>query len=85
MYLYGSRGGRGIYSVCSAHPYVIEDAISQAQADGTHLLLEATSNRVNQMGGLRHDADYVATMRMGSVGQKKSKNAKTYKTLPGEA
>jgi D-tagatose-1,6-bisphosphate aldolase subunit GatZ/KbaZ len=46
-----SRGVRGIYSVCSAHPWVIEAAMRQAQVDGTHLLLEATSNQVNQAGG----------------------------------
>ncbi|MCY9873286.1 D-tagatose-bisphosphate aldolase, class II, non-catalytic subunit [Vibrio barjaei] len=41
----------GIYSVCSAHPLVIEAAIKQAQLDGTHVLIEATSNQVNQFGG----------------------------------
>lgn len=50
-FLRTSRGERGIYSVCSAHPYVIEAAMRQAHADGTYLLLEATSNQVNQMGG----------------------------------
>ena len=46
-----SRGKRGIYSVCSAHPWVIEAAMLQALADDTPLLLEATSNQVNQNGG----------------------------------
>jgi D-tagatose-1,6-bisphosphate aldolase subunit GatZ/KbaZ len=46
-----SHGVRGMYSVCSAHPWVIEAAMRQARADGTHLLLEATSNQVNQAGG----------------------------------
>ena len=41
----------GIYSVCSAHPWVLEAAIEQAQADGTPLLIEATSNQVNHRGG----------------------------------
>jgi D-tagatose-1,6-bisphosphate aldolase subunit GatZ/KbaZ len=50
-FLRTSRGQRGIYSVCSAHPWVIEAAMRQADADGTHLLLEATSNQVNQAGG----------------------------------
>ena len=40
-----------MYSVCSAHPWVIEAAMRQAEADNTHLLLEATSNQVNQAGG----------------------------------
>ena len=41
----------GIYSVCSAHPWVIRAAAEQAAADGSLLLLEATSNQVNQFGG----------------------------------
>lgn len=41
----------GIYSVCSAHPLVLEAAMLQAKADSTHLLIEATSNQVNQFGG----------------------------------
>jgi len=42
---------RGIYSVCSAHPWVIRAAAQQAVADGSVLLIEATSNQVNQQGG----------------------------------
>jgi len=41
----------GIYSLCSAHPVVIESALREAQANGVPLLLEATSNQVNQFGG----------------------------------
>ena len=41
----------GIYSVCSAHPLVLEAAVRQAVADKTSLLVEATSNQVNQLGG----------------------------------
>src|SRR5271167_3728185 len=41
----------GIYSVCSAHPLVLRAAAEQAAADGSLLLVEATSNQVNQMGG----------------------------------
>ncbi|MGY0197424.1 D-tagatose-bisphosphate aldolase, class II, non-catalytic subunit [Leptothrix sp. BB-4] len=49
----GRRAGRrdGIYSVCSAHPLVIEAAMHQALEDGTVLLVEATSNQVDQFGG----------------------------------
>jgi D-tagatose-1,6-bisphosphate aldolase subunit GatZ/KbaZ len=50
-FLRASRGRQGIYSVCSAHPWVIEAAMLEAGGDGTHLLLEATSNQVNQAGG----------------------------------
>ena len=45
----GSR--RGIYSVCSAHPLVLEAAFHQALEDGSPLLIEATCNQVNQEGG----------------------------------
>jgi len=41
----------GIYSVCSAHPWVIRAAAEEAAADGSLLLVEATSNQVNQFGG----------------------------------
>lgn len=42
---------RGIYSVCSAHPWVLEAAFDQAIEDGSDLLIEATSNQVNHRGG----------------------------------
>jgi D-tagatose-1,6-bisphosphate aldolase subunit GatZ/KbaZ len=41
----------GVYSVCSAHPLIIEAALRVAQRDGTAALIEATSNQVNQDGG----------------------------------
>lgn len=41
----------GITSVCSAHPLVIEAAALQVKTDGGLLLLEATSNQVDQFGG----------------------------------
>lgn len=41
----------GIYSVCSAHPIVLEAAILQAKKDQQLVLIEATSNQVNQFGG----------------------------------
>jgi D-tagatose-1,6-bisphosphate aldolase subunit GatZ/KbaZ len=41
----------GVYSVCSAHPTVVEAAIDQAAADDSHVLIEATSNQVDQFGG----------------------------------
>ncbi|MCV7229252.1 D-tagatose-bisphosphate aldolase, class II, non-catalytic subunit [Mycolicibacterium komossense] len=49
------RGGGphpgGVTSVCSAHPLVIEAALEQAK-DGEHaVLIEATSNQVDQFGG----------------------------------
>jgi len=55
------KGGQpvGIFSVCSAHPLVIEAALQLARERGTRILLEATSNQVNQFGGytgMRPDA-----------------------------
>jgi D-tagatose-1,6-bisphosphate aldolase subunit GatZ/KbaZ len=41
----------GITSVCSAHPLVLRAAVLQALDDGTALLVEATSNQVDQFGG----------------------------------
>ncbi|HVJ40390.1 MAG TPA: D-tagatose-bisphosphate aldolase, class II, non-catalytic subunit [Dongiaceae bacterium] len=42
---------RGITSVCSAHPLVIEAALRTGQAAGSPVLIEATCNQVNQEGG----------------------------------
>lgn len=42
----------GIFSVCSAHPLVIEAALRRARRSGASFaLIEATSNQVNQDGG----------------------------------
>ncbi|MGR5514648.1 D-tagatose-bisphosphate aldolase, class II, non-catalytic subunit [Vibrio harveyi] len=41
----------GIYAVCSAHPLVLEAAIKQAAQNEQLVLIEATSNQVNQFGG----------------------------------
>jgi D-tagatose-1,6-bisphosphate aldolase subunit GatZ/KbaZ len=41
----------GIYSVCSAEPSVLRAAMTQAQRDGVIVLIEATTNQVNQFGG----------------------------------
>ena len=46
------RHGRGgIVSVCSAHPAVIRAAAELAREYGATLLLESTSNQVDQFGG----------------------------------
>ncbi len=42
---------RGITSVCSAHPLVIEAALKRAASDDAVALIEATCNQVNQEGG----------------------------------
>ncbi len=41
----------GIYAICSAHPLVLEAALLHAKAENTLLLVEATSNQVDQYGG----------------------------------
>ncbi len=42
---------KGICSVCSGSPFVIDAALLQAKEADTALLLEATANQVNQFGG----------------------------------
>jgi len=46
-----SGQAKGIYSVCSAHPDVLEACCKQAIADKSMLLIESTSNQVDQFGG----------------------------------
>jgi D-tagatose-1,6-bisphosphate aldolase subunit GatZ/KbaZ len=41
----------GIYSVCSANQFVLEAAMLQAKRENTALLIESTSNQVDQFGG----------------------------------
>ncbi len=41
----------GIFSVCSSHPLVIEAALREAHRSGQRVLIESTSNQVNQYGG----------------------------------
>ncbi len=42
---------KGVYSVCSAHRNVIRASMKQAMNDDSILLIESTSNQVNQYGG----------------------------------
>ena len=44
-------GVKGIYSVCSANASVLEACFRQAREDGSVLLIESTSNQVDQEGG----------------------------------
>jgi D-tagatose-1,6-bisphosphate aldolase subunit GatZ/KbaZ len=41
----------GLYSVCSAHPSVLRAAMRHALENDASLLIESTSNQVNQFGG----------------------------------
>jgi D-tagatose-1,6-bisphosphate aldolase subunit GatZ/KbaZ len=42
---------RGLYSVCSANPFVLEASVLQARNDGEIVCIESTSNQVNPEGG----------------------------------
>jgi D-tagatose-1,6-bisphosphate aldolase subunit GatZ/KbaZ len=44
-------GRAGVTSVCTAHPLVIEAALSLGLRTGSRVLIEATCNQVNQEGG----------------------------------
>lgn len=47
----GTTREAGIYSCCSANPFVIRAALRRAAQTGTVALVEATANQVNQYGG----------------------------------
>ncbi len=49
--LHAAGTRKGITSVCSAHPTVIEAALLEAAATHQFALIEATCNQVNQHGG----------------------------------
>lgn len=51
--IHANRSGasRGIPSLCTAHPLVLETALRNAHAAGQSVLIEATCNQVNQYGG----------------------------------
>lgn len=42
---------RGVTSVCSAHPTVLRAALRHGRETGATVLIEATSNQVNHLGG----------------------------------
>ena len=48
-----NRAGKavGIFSICSANRQVLEAGFAQAKRDDSLLLIESTSNQVNQFGG----------------------------------
>jgi len=52
----------GIYSVCSAHPLIIEAALRQGLKSNTEVLIESTANQVNHLGGYTNmkPADFVS-------------------------
>jgi D-tagatose-1,6-bisphosphate aldolase subunit GatZ/KbaZ len=42
---------KGISSICSANEFVLEAALEKGTDDSKHVLIESTSNQVNQFGG----------------------------------
>ena len=62
--LQDNHGGRaaGVFSICSANRHVLEAGMMQALRDESLLLIESTSNQVNQYGGYtgQTPADFVA-------------------------
>lgn len=56
---------KGITSVCSAHPLVIQQTLKMSQSFGVSPLIEATCNQVNQYGGYTgmKPRDFIAYVR----------------------
>jgi D-tagatose-1,6-bisphosphate aldolase subunit GatZ/KbaZ len=48
---YRTGNPSSLYSVCSAHSLVLKAALAESAEDHSPLLVEATSNQVNQFGG----------------------------------
>ena len=61
---------RGITSVCSAHPIVIEAALRLAKETGQPALIEATCNQVNQDGGYTGMTPAAFRDFVGTIAQK---------------
>ena len=70
VHLQKSGQARGIASICSSHPSVLEAAVRRAVRTGTPLLIESTSNQVNQFGGYTgmRPADFIAYV--GSIARR---------------
>ncbi|MBB4008307.1 D-tagatose-bisphosphate aldolase, class II, non-catalytic subunit [Allorhizobium taibaishanense] len=62
----------GITSVCSAHPNVIRAALRRASTTRQHVLIEATCNQVNHLGGYTGmtPADFVNLVNTIAVEEK---------------
>ena len=56
---------KGICSICSANEYVLRAALKNAIKDETDLLIESTSNQVDQFGGYTgmKPVDFVAYVK----------------------
>ncbi len=60
----------GFFSVCSAHPLVLEAAVQQAIENGSYLCIESTSNQVNQFGGYTGDTPAQFAERVLSLAER---------------
>jgi D-tagatose-1,6-bisphosphate aldolase subunit GatZ/KbaZ len=60
----------GLYSVCSANPWVLEAAMCQALEDESVLSIESTSNQVNQFGGYTGLTPADFAIFVGSIAQR---------------
>lgn len=60
----------GITSVCSAHPWVLEAAMLHARQQQTPLLIEATSNQVDQHGGYTGMTPQMFQQQLRSLAEK---------------
>jgi len=56
---------KGIQSICSSHPAVLQTSMGRAVQSGVPLLIESTCNQVNQFGGYTgmRPADFVSFAR----------------------
>ncbi|MGD0174441.1 MAG: class II D-tagatose-bisphosphate aldolase, non-catalytic subunit [Anaerolineales bacterium] len=70
VHLQKSGQARGIASICSSHPSVLEAAIRRAVRTGSPLLIESTCNQVNQFGGYTgmRPGDFIAYV--GSIARR---------------
>lgn len=57
---------RGITSICSSHPLVLEAAVRRVARTGRPVLVEATANQVNQYGGYTGMSPEVFAGRLSS-------------------
>jgi len=57
---------RGITSICSANPFVLDAAFAHARANDLPLLIESTCNQVNQYGGYTGQTpfDFMKALRL---------------------
>jgi D-tagatose-1,6-bisphosphate aldolase subunit GatZ/KbaZ len=62
--------GVGVYSICSANRFVLEASMLHAKRDHSLLLIESTSNQVNQFGGYtgQTPTDFVAFVKQVAEG-----------------